>query len=176
MSLQFFPVVLYSYNPQQFCCLTTTPLSTFLGIYWTAWLPAPDSYQSIWCSPSIEKPEYFFLLSGETFPLASWQFSFFSSLWWETLSIAFQKFRQSTVASLTMGWLVCLMNSNIFMRYQRLFFPIACGIFQLTQIFIASTTEAFCILLQDTKLTLYGMFCGCTLRLLSGRVRFLLFL
>ena len=144
------------------------------------WLPAPDSAGvfdvllllrnlSIF-SYSLEKP--FLLLRGS---LAA------SPVFGERpcLTSFRNTGKQSTVASLTMGWLVCLMSCNISVRYQRLFFPIPCGIIQLiiillTHNFIASTTEAFCILLQATKLTHYGVFCGRTLWLLAGRVRFLL--
>lgn len=144
-----------------------TPLSTFLGICWTVWLPALDSTRVLDVLILLRNLSIF-PYSGDTCPLALQQFSFFSSLGWETLSHVFQKFRQKINCNFLDHGLAGWFNELWYIREVSDISSLFPGIIQLITILlthncIASTTEAFCILLQATKLTLYGIFCGCTL-------------
>lgn len=114
-----------------------TRLSTFLGICWTAWLPAPDSTRvfdgllllrnlSIF-SYSLERPSLLLCGSLTSSPVFGER---------PCLTSFGNSGKQSTVPSLTVGWLVSLMNSNILVRYQRLLFPIPSGIIQLIITFL----------------------------------------
>lgn len=131
MFLQAFPVVLCFYYPQQFYCLTIRPSFYIFRNLLNSVAVSTRLYQSIWWSP-IEKPQYFsyslerpslllcgILASSPVFGERPCLMSFGNSG------------KQTTVPSLTLGWLVSLMKFNILVRQQRFFFPIPSGIIQL---------------------------------------------